>query len=58
MTDLTIPDFCATEITDDARFSNDGLADHPFGEWAADFDQELKAEGPRFLTNFDGNRES
>ena len=58
VTDLTIPDFCATEITDDPRFSNDGLADHPFGNWAADFDRELKASGPRFLTNFDGNRES
>ncbi|MDU5944843.1 MAG: CYTH domain-containing protein, partial [Bifidobacterium longum] len=30
VTNLTIPKFCITEITDQARFNNDGLANRPF----------------------------
>ena len=46
MTNLQIPSFCVTEITDQARFSNDGLASRPFSQWAADFDAELHRDGP------------
>lgn len=56
VTNLTIPDFCTTEITDDPRFSNDGLANAPFGNWAKEFTRELKETGPHFLTNFGSNR--
>lgn len=48
VTDLTIPKFYITEITDQARFSNDGLANRPFCKWADDFKEELVLEGPRF----------
>lgn len=56
VTNLTIPRFCLTEVTDQPRFSNDGLAARPFGLWAADFERELAAEGPRFLQEFGVNR--
>lgn len=56
VTNLTIPDFCITEITDDARFSNDGLAQRPFSEWAEAFDAELADGGSHFLTNFGINK--
>lgn len=56
VTDLTIPDFCLTEITDDPRFSNDGLANKPFSLWADDFDRELTESGPHFMSNFGHNR--
>lgn len=36
VTNLTIPKFCITEITDQARFNNDGLANRPFCKWADD----------------------
>ena len=52
VTDLQIPDFCLTEITEDARFANDALATHPFGAWKDEFDAELSAAGPRFLPYF------
>ena len=56
VTNLQIPSFCVTEITDQARFSNDGLASRPFSQWAADFDAELHRDGPRFQTQFGRNR--
>ena len=56
VTDLTIPDFCLTEITDDPRFSNDGLSNKPFSRWADTFDRELTESGPHFMTNFGHNR--
>lgn len=52
VTDLAIPDFCVTEVTDDPRFSNDGLARTPYGAWSAAFEQELTAAGPHFGQNF------
>jgi CYTH domain-containing protein len=55
VTDLQIPAFCETEVTDDARFANDGLARAPYGAWAATFERALAAEGPRFLTDFGHN---
>jgi CYTH domain-containing protein len=56
VTDLRIPAFCLSEVTDDARFANDGLANAPFSTWAADFDRELATDGPRFLTGLGQNR--
>ncbi|NEG89889.1 CYTH domain-containing protein [Bifidobacterium aerophilum] len=56
VTNLIIPKFCVTEITDQARFSNDGLAGRPFGEWKDDFERELAAEGPQFMQFFGKNR--
>lgn len=56
VTDLQIPDFCVTEITDDRRFSNESLAVRPFGEWAAEYASELAASGPRFRDDFGDNR--
>ena len=56
VTNLQIPSFCVTEITDQARFSNDGLASRPFSQWAADFDAELHRDGSRFQTQFGRNR--
>lgn len=55
VTDLTIPTFCVTELTDDSRFSNDGLAGAPFSGWAADYARELAANGPRFLQGLGRN---
>lgn len=55
VTDLQIPAFCETEVTDDARFANDGLARAPYTGWAAEFARELDARGPRFLTDFGRN---
>ncbi|HEY0217956.1 MAG TPA: hypothetical protein VGC57_16315 [Cellulomonas sp.] len=55
VTDLQIPAFCVTEVTDDARFANDGLAGAPYGTWARRFEDELRASGPRFLQDFGRN---
>ena len=55
VTNLTIPKFCVTEITDQARFNNDGLAARPFGEWADAFEAELRDNGPRFQQLFGTN---
>lgn len=56
VTDLQIPDFCVTEITDDRRFSNESLAVGPYGQWAADHAQELARTGPRFREDFGENQ--
>ncbi|BDR53664.1 hypothetical protein KIM372_15710 [Bombiscardovia nodaiensis] len=56
VTDLVIPPFCITEITDDPRFSNDGLAQHPYSTWAEAFEEELHSQGSHFLQNFGANR--
>lgn len=55
VTDLQIPPFCVTELTDDARFANDGLAHRPYRGWAQEFEAELRARGPRFLQDFGRN---
>jgi adenylate cyclase len=47
--DLTIPAFCATEVSEDNRFRNENLAHRPFGEWADDYRDELEQVGPRFV---------
>ncbi|MDD9206692.1 hypothetical protein PU560_09470 [Georgenia sp. 10Sc9-8] len=56
VTDLVIPDFCITEITDDPRFGNDRLATAPYQEWSAGYEGELARRGPRFLGEFGHNR--
>jgi CYTH domain-containing protein len=56
VTNLEIPSFCTTEITDNYRFSNDSLADKPFSTWAGEFEKELGANGPHFLQGFGHNR--
>ena len=55
VTDLHIPAFCVTEVTDDRRFANDGLSRAPFSTWKAEFDAELAANGPHFLTGLGQN---
>jgi adenylate cyclase len=55
VTDLQIPAFCVTELTDDPRFSNDALARRPYASWRAAFEIELAATGPRFLQDFGRN---
>jgi adenylate cyclase len=55
VTDLQIPAFCVTEVTDDPRFSNDALSRVPYGPWAAQFEAELAARGPRFLRGLGTN---
>lgn len=56
VTNLIIPSFCVTEITDEARFSNDGLANRPFSVWRDDFEQDLAQHGPHFEEMFGVNR--
>lgn len=55
VTNLIIPRFCVTEITDEARFSNDELSRRPFSQWADDFARELEREGPSFQQSFGRN---
>lgn len=55
VTNLTIPRFCLTEITDQARFNNDGLAARPFSAWSAEFEKELAERGPQFQEYFGRN---
>ncbi|MCL1869371.1 MAG: CYTH domain-containing protein [Promicromonosporaceae bacterium] len=55
VTELAIPDFCVTELTDDRRFSNESLAVDPFSGWAAPFAQDLARTGPRFREDFGRN---
>ncbi|MFD1718980.1 hypothetical protein [Georgenia deserti] len=55
VTDLTIPDFCVSEVTTDPRFTNDALAVRPYSTWAEDFERELATRGPTFLQQFGHN---
>ncbi|HLT84318.1 MAG TPA: hypothetical protein VKZ83_08820 [Phototrophicaceae bacterium] len=55
VTDLVVPDFCVSEVTDDPRFANDALATTPYRHWSATYERELAARGPRFLTEFGHN---
>ena len=56
VTNLVIPAFCVTEITDQIRFSNDGLASRPFSTWVEGFEDELREHGPSFEQVFGPNR--
>lgn len=49
VTDLTIPAFCASEVTEDRRFSNESLARTPFSVWAEEYGAQLGRDGPVFL---------
>jgi adenylate cyclase len=53
--DLTIPAFCATEVSEDDRFRNEYLAHQPFGEWADGYRDELRKAGPRFVETLGRN---
>ncbi|WP_237743052.1 hypothetical protein [Bifidobacterium choerinum] len=55
VTNLIIPRFCVTEITDEPRFSNDELSWRPFTRWADDFEDELARNGPSFQQSFGTN---
>ena len=55
VTDLAIPWFCRTEVTDDPRFGNEALAVTPWSRIAEDVSTELELNGPRFLTGFGTN---
>ena len=33
---LSIPDWCDTEVTDDDRFYNQYIAEHPYPDWRSD----------------------
>ncbi|WP_291526809.1 hypothetical protein [Bifidobacterium sp. UBA744] len=56
VTNLVIPRFAVSEITDDRRFSNDGLATMPYGTWAGSYERELREHGPHFSPFFGTNR--
>ena len=53
--DLTIPAFCATEVSEDDRFRNEYLAHKPFGGWATGYRDELARFGPRFVDTLGHN---
>ncbi|CDQ43350.1 CYTH domain-containing protein [Mycolicibacterium neoaurum] len=53
--DLTIPAFCATEVSEDDRFRNEYLAHKPFGGWATSYRDELARLGPRFVDSLGHN---
>ena len=54
--DLTIPSFCTTEVSEDDRFRNEYLAEHPFGTWAEAYRRELDTVGPRFVGSLGRNQ--
>lgn len=56
VTDLAIPDFCVTEVSEDARFGNEYLAHHPFPTWADEFADEYRLLGPGFMQTLGENR--
>lgn len=56
VTNLTIPSFCITEVTDQQRFSNDGLAALPYSLWRDDFERELAEQGGHYQQMFGHNR--
>lgn len=56
VTDLVIPSFCVTEVSDDDRFRNDYLAYHPYGSWAEEYRRELDLLGPRFVEHLGQNQ--
>lgn len=56
VTDLVIPDFCVTEVSEDTRFGNEYLAGHPYSGWAAEHEAELAADGVGYLQSFGRNQ--
>lgn len=55
VTNLVIPKFCITEITDEKRFTNDELSWHPYSSWSNEFEKELSEQGPHFGELFGTN---
>lgn len=55
VTNLEIPAFCVSEVTEDRRFSNETLSREPFGQWAAEYGVELDTAGPTFLRSLGKN---
>lgn len=55
VTDLQIPAFCVTELTDDRRFSNESLASRPYREWSTAYLAELQISGPQMRADFGTN---
>jgi len=55
VTDLTIPNFCVSEVTEDKRFSNETLSHTPFIECAEDYGVELETSGPVFVQSLGQN---
>lgn len=55
VTNLIIPRFCVTEITDQHRFSNDDLSWNPYSTWKNEFERELEHVGPSFAQLFGNN---
>ncbi|QGH70294.1 hypothetical protein [Pseudactinotalea sp. HY158] len=56
VTDLIIPDFCTTEVSEDDRFRNENLALAPYRGWHESHRRELAITGPRFLHGLGQNR--
>ncbi len=55
VTDLEIPSFCVSEVTEDKRFSNESLSHAPFAHWADQYGVELGGVGPVFLDSLGTN---
>ncbi|MDR0482409.1 MAG: hypothetical protein LBH13_04530 [Cellulomonadaceae bacterium] len=55
VTELQIPDFCVTELTDDWRFSNESLANTPYLGWRDAYEREIAATGTSFRQDFGSN---
>ncbi|MDR2538128.1 MAG: hypothetical protein LBC43_00505 [Bifidobacteriaceae bacterium] len=54
--DLEIPEFCAAEVTDDYRFTNDNLSRKPFHTFKQEYLEELDRSDRRFSNQFGQNR--
>ncbi len=60
--DLEIPSFCIEEITNDSRFNNDSLVNHPYSRWAEEYREQSEQarlygrNEPRFNSDFGTNR--
>lgn len=55
VTDLVIPEFCVTEVSEDTRFGNEHLASRPYAAWSREFEAELAAGGAAYLNSFGQN---
>lgn len=55
VTDLSIPSFCTSEVTEDKRFSNESLSHTPFTAWSSSYRQLLEQEGPTFMQSLGTN---
>lgn len=58
VTNLAIPSFCYREVTEDHRFSNDFLANHPYESWYKELPDPPTGRSGNFLTQFGQNSTS